>query len=359
MKVLFLYTELAAYILNCCEKLSETAEVHIIRWPVNKEAPFEFNPSHKIHLYDRKQYSFDELRLLCASIGPDVIVCSGWIDKAYVRICRTFASRIPVVLTLDTHWKGTLKQQFASVIGRVMLHRIFTHAWVPGTIQEKYARRLGFRKERIKLGFYCCDLPFFNSVFEGTRPLKKQQLPKRFIYTGRYYDFKGVKELWQAFSELADENDHGWELWCIGTGSIEPFRHKAIRHFGFVQPQDLPDIMKDAGVFILPSRYEPWGVVVHEFAAAGFPLLLSDAVGAGEAFLQENVNGYLFTPGSVNSIKSAMKKIMELPANDLLLMGVKSYGLAQKITPSNWVATLTGIYTRWHEEKNTDHRGGR
>lgn len=46
----------------------------------------------------------------------------------------------------------------------------------------------------------------------------------------------------------------------------------------------MTNLMKQCGVFILPSRIEPWGVVVHEFSAAGFPLLLSDQVGSAESF---------------------------------------------------------------------------
>jgi len=40
---------------------------------------------------------------------------------------------------------------------------------------------------------------------------------------------------------------------------------------GFVQPSDLPNIFAQAGVFILPSRYEPWGVVIGEALASGLP----------------------------------------------------------------------------------------
>ena len=53
-------------------------------------------------------------------------------------------------------------------------------------------------------------------------------------------------------------------------------------------------IYNSGDLFLMPSSFEPWGVVVHEHAAAGFPLLLSDAVGAGERFLEAPRNGTAF-----------------------------------------------------------------
>ena len=42
MKFVFLYTEIAEYFLACCKELSKHGQIHIIRWPINKEAPFQF-----------------------------------------------------------------------------------------------------------------------------------------------------------------------------------------------------------------------------------------------------------------------------------------------------------------------------
>ena len=59
MTVLFLYTEIADYFIKCCETLSKNNEVHIIRWPVNKEAPFVFSFSEKLKVYDKNKFNFN------------------------------------------------------------------------------------------------------------------------------------------------------------------------------------------------------------------------------------------------------------------------------------------------------------
>lgn len=344
MKVLFLYTELADYFLKCCAALSEKAEVHIIRWPVNKEAPFEFNVSGKIKIYDKKDYNLDQLKDLVQKIDPGIIICSGWIDKDYLKLVKPWFQKIPTVLTCDTHWRGDLKQRLATLLSPFFLLNRFSHAWVPGEVQFQYVKHLGFSTDKIKKGFYCCDLNKFNAVYEATIQEKRKNFPKRFIYTGRYYEFKGVTDLWKAFIELDAEKGSEWELWCLGTGTVEPVKHPKIKHLGFVQPKDMEAILKQCSVFILPSRFEPWAVVVQEFAAAGFPLLLSKEVGAAEAFLEADKNGFLFDKENPAQIKNSMKKMISLDNDELLRMSNYSHQAAQKIHPQQWVNTIREIY---------------
>ena len=58
-------------------------------------------------------------------------------------------------------------------------------------------------------------------------------------------------------------------------------------------------ILISCGVFVLPSIYEPWALVLQEFAAAGLPILCSSICGASPHFVINNYNGYTFTAGDV------------------------------------------------------------
>jgi glycosyltransferase involved in cell wall biosynthesis len=230
------------------------------------------------------------------------------------------------------------------ILSRLFLLNTFSNAWVPGNPQKKYAKKLGFAEKKISTRFYSCDLPKFNTIFELQFIEKQKHFPKRFLYVGRYYDFKGINDLWQAFVQLQEEEANEWELWCLGTGDLPPVAHSKIKHFGFVQPADLEPILGKAGVFILPSRFEPWGVVAHEYAASGFPLILSEAVGAKEAFLREGKNGFSFAPQDIEGLKKVLKKVMNLSSKELILMGQESHNLAQQISPVKWANTVLEIY---------------
>ena len=340
-KILFLYTEIAEYFLACCKALvSKGCEVHIVRYPVNKEAPFQFQFPEEINVYERSNYDDKQLLSLVSEIQPSIIVCSGWTDKGYLSICKHYKTKSITVLTLDNHWRGDLKQRIASFISPFYLLKRFSYCWVPGSLQHQYAKRLGFKDAYIRTGFYCCDYELFHKQYIINKTQKSILFPKRFIYVGRYYEFKGIEELWQSFIDLQQENPNEWELWCLGTGDISPVQHPKIKHFGFVQPGQLPEYIKNCGVFVLPSHFEPWGVVIHEFAAAGFPIICTDEVGARTAFVENDFNGYIYKASSVGELKEVLRKTMNQSETELLTMGDNSVEKAKQITPEKWSETL-------------------
>ena len=88
-KIVFLYSEIAGYFLACAEKLSENADVLIIRWPTNIEAPFEFENSNHLKVITKQSGKTKELTREILQFSPDLVVCSGWMDKDYLKIVKT------------------------------------------------------------------------------------------------------------------------------------------------------------------------------------------------------------------------------------------------------------------------------
>ncbi len=353
-KVLFLYTELAPYFLACVERLVKDyeVEVHIVRWPVNKEAPFELKFPEHVHVYERDAY--DELPLfrLVNGINPDIVFASGWVDKGYLKICRAMhKAGKPTVMCSDTAWRGSLRQWAAVSTSRFWLRRTFSHAWVTGDSQALYAEYLGFPVINIKRGFYSADVDRFAPLAGEFERAKAAKFPHRFLCVSRYIPTKGHQTLCDAFSELCEAGDAGdWELWFIGTGELHDHvkasvhgAHKRIRHIGFVQADEMATYLEQTGVFILASTYEPWGVVVHEHATAGFPLLLSDAVGAADRFLKEGHNGMRFTAGDKRSLKETFRKLIAKSDDELRSMGYVSAELGRKWSPKEWAAVVMDL----------------
>jgi glycosyltransferase involved in cell wall biosynthesis len=294
-----------------------------------------------LHFYERKNYSDDQLLDLVSGINPSLIISSGWMDKGYVKVCKQYFGKIPTVMGLDNPWRSTPKQMVATVAGRLMLHTVFSHCWVPGESQRKYARMLGFSHQLISDGIYSCDFNSFHQQYLWYHSKKTSSLPKRILFVGRYTKLKGVHELWNAFVRFQHESPSEWELWCLGKGELEnefPV-HPKIKNFGFVQPSGMSRFIEDCGVFILPSHYEHWGVVVHEFAAAGFPLICTHTTGAASVFLKDGENGYFVQPSSVDSLVEVFKKIAALSDEQLAQMGDKSALTASAITPETWAQT--------------------
>lgn len=345
MKLLVLYEELAGYFLACISKFAKDhpGEVLILRKKVNAVAPFEFHEQPGIRFVDRDDLSKDELMKMADDFNPDGILCAGWAFKPYLAVCRKFQSSIPVILGFDNWWTGSFKQRITTLLARRYFKKRFNRCFVPGKRQRTFALRLGFPEKYIAEGAYSCDFEKFHAAYKHNREQKKSSFPRRFIFVGRYEPEKGITQLLEAFDKASSSSGEKWELWCLGKGSIKPEAHPAVRHLGFVQPQEMESLVAQCGVFVLPSLFEPWGVAVHEFAAAGFPLLLSRNVGASEIFLEEGVNGFSFPAGDIFAMENAFLAVMKLSSEQLNEMGRRSAEKAAAITPGKWAATLFGL----------------
>jgi glycosyltransferase involved in cell wall biosynthesis len=343
MRILFLYTELADYTLACLRLLKDSGtEIFVIHYPVNPEAPFRLQMDGIGRFISVKSFAdYSALRNELDNFNADCIVCSGWINKWYLKYCRQRRKNTNCILTLDNHWNGSLKQKILQRISQFTVLKIFHKIWVPGIPQVQYARNIGFDTKDIVTGFYSCDLPRFDRMYQDTKGSRSQKFPHRFLCVARYIPAKNYEFLWNAFIKWKETSQNDWELWCAGTGELFDQRviHPSIRHLGFVQKDGWESVIRATGVFVLASHFEPWGVVVHEFAAAGYPLLISNKVGAATEFLSAE-NGSYFDPHSENELIHQFEQFSIKNDEELCKMGLSSNRQAQKISPQKWVDSL-------------------
>lgn len=338
-KLLFLYSELAGYFLACLKALAkEPVEIHVVHFKTNPEAPFRFDFPAGIHFYERQKFSDEALTKFILDLNPDWVYCSGWIDHGYLKAVKSIPKSIPKTLGLDNPWKGSFRQ-IAGVFFRSSISSVFDSAWVPGSRQEIFAKKLGFKK--VYMGVYSGDMELFGKLAEDDSAAKTQIYPKRFLFVGRYNPVKGLDTLVHAYTR-AFPRGYPWELFCAGEGDLKPIlqNRKGITDLGFIQPTHLPDVIRQCGVFILPSKYEPWGVALHEMAAAGMPMIASNETGAAECFVSNERNGFLFPAGDTDSLEEVMIKISSLPDEKLVEMSRVSHRLSQKINPQSWVEAI-------------------
>lgn len=344
MNILILYTELAGYIkvsLEYFARQNPQFHIHLVVYPVNDEAPFDFQFSQAFTVYNRKQYTANQLIELEKAIQPQAILCSGWIDKGYLAVCSQ--SKAPIkTLVFDTLWAASLKQRALQILAPVFILSRFNRCWVPGQPQKQYALKLGFKDNQIYTGFYCGDTLTFES-FQSHPPLNNN---KKLLCVARYIPQKNLEFLWHCFlnSNLVLQNQ-GWELWCVGTGALFENRTLAhqIKHFGFIQPHDLKPFVQQCDYFVLPSLFEPWGVVVHEFAAAGMPLILSNQVGAASQFLIPTQNGFAFNPNKPQELIQIFNALPSIPPQTYQSMSQLSVQQAQSVSLKQWAQNALSL----------------
>ena len=83
-----------------------------------------------------------------------------------------------------------------------------------------------------------------------------------------------------------------------------------IRFCGFKNQSELPRYFDLASVFVLPSRHEPWGLIVNEVMNAGRAVIVSDDVGCQPDLITDGVEGYVFPVGDVAALSQALQKVL-------------------------------------------------
>jgi glycosyltransferase involved in cell wall biosynthesis len=88
---------------------------------------------------------------------------------------------------------------------------------------------------------------------------------------------------------------------------------EGVRFLGFRNQSELPALFALADVFVLPSRHEPWGLIVNEAMASGCAVIVSDEVGAHADLVTDGVEGFVFPVGDIDALTSALASVLSSP----------------------------------------------
>jgi len=371
--------ELSGYFIASLARLLE-ADVtgKVVAWPNSSDAPFDVAVLGAVgEVANRNDYSDAALLAMALEFNPDVVLVCGWSDAGYVKVCRDLKARgVLIVSGCDTQWKGSLRQHVASVIAPWHVQQFIDVFWVSGERQRQLAAKLGYTGDRCWDGYYACDWSRFAAVdrrldivdgssdheslsgcdasntdlsspCSDSRPANCDlaspisDLRKSFAFVGRYAPVKGLDTLAEAYRIYSSQVESPWKLICAGRGECrEQLLSAGAEDRGFIQPSDLSQFLAEATVFILPSRFEPWGVVVQEAAATGLPVIVSDVCGAGVHLVRDRWNGRSFAAGDAQHLAVCLLWMHQQTDEQLAELGRNSFELSKQYTPDRWARTL-------------------
>lgn len=275
--------------------------------------------------------------------APDVVVIAGYNHPTMLlAILYCVLTRTPFVMQgetwkAQTGWKAALKEKF--------LHPLLFKAGAflaTGSLARDYWVSQGYPEEQIRVFANTPDVEYFETERSRVSEERIVELRESWgcgerrvaIFVGRFIRVKGVDLLLEAMREL-DDSERPF-LVLVGDGveraALEEIaRDLPVSFAGFQQIEDLPALYAAADYFVLPSRREPWGVVVNEAMACGLPVVLSDQVGAHADLLDpyQDGNGVLAAGPSVDSLAEAMRTMMEIDEDRLQKMGRRSVEIIQ------------------------------
>jgi len=333
--ILYLYSEVMPYTIAVMRALvwRHGVLVTCVYWDEKKRTPFVPVNEEGITFYKGSAYNYTSLKQLIDECNPAIIYVVGRMDKLYLKAALQYRCLTHVVTGSDNQWEGTFKQKMASFFSLLLYRRYFEYFWVPGKRQYTFARKMGYPHQLIINHLLSADTAIFGTVYEWNKPSKQNRYPHTIVFAGRFAEQKGIDLLVDAFTEVKAAVNNDWQLILIGSGDMKMQSNGYIKVKGFMSGAELAADTINWGAFCLPSRYEPWGVVVHEFTMAGLPMICSDAVGAADEFVVEGANGYIFTRDDKKTLKTVLLKMMAKSDDELLLMSERSHELSKMQSP--------------------------
>ncbi len=349
-RIIFFTPELSGYFFYNLKYFSQhyDVEIMVFFYPFEKDAPYKLDFSDDIIFKTIESNNKEEIKKLSVSFNPDMVVIVGWNDKLFRSIGKLFKQKsVPVVMPIDNLWKKTLKQRVFLAFGKYFIKSFADYIWVPGYPQYYYVKKLGFKDNEIIFNYYNGNYLNKNDLAKKCFPIKEKKYPKTIVFVGRFVEYKNPDILAEVFAEIQQEFQNEWKLILIGNGSlkdkIEKIDNPNIEVRNFMQPDELNEFIVKQGVFCLPSHNEHWGLVVHEAASVGMPMVLSDSVGSASTFLINGYNGFVFKSNNKESLKQKLLSIMKESDENLLKMGKKSLELSNKINCEIWASSILSV----------------
>jgi glycosyltransferase involved in cell wall biosynthesis len=282
---------------------------------------------------------------------PDAILCFGWASRiARAGIAYATLTRTPLLYYGDTNGRAPLGGGNQTVRALV-LRRLFggaAGAVSTGTFNREFYLAHGLPPERIHAGVYPTDVDLFHAAANQRRPNGGEGRPLVIGFAGKFTPIKAAQDLVEAVARLPD--DLSWELRLIGDGPLRPQLEAAVAthgltgrvHFlGFRNTDELPALMSEIDIMVMPSRKEPRGLVPIEAMAAGAAVVVSSATGVwgpGDA-VQQGETGLVYPAGDIDALAACLRRLMDQP--DLRLrLAAAGRARARSFGPHEFASTV-------------------
>jgi glycosyltransferase involved in cell wall biosynthesis len=186
-------------------------------------------------------------------------------------------------------------------------------------------RSLRIPEDRITLVPFCVDNGWWieNSDRVGRAAVRARwKVPENatvVLFCAKLQPWKRPQDLLRAFAQVSGPNTH---LVFAGDGALRSTLESEAKtlgvdsrvlFLGFANQSVLPEVYTASDLFVLPSEYEPFGLVVNEAMLCQRPVIVSDRVGARFDLVREGETGYIFPCGDVDALARILQRALSDP----------------------------------------------
>ena len=298
------------------------------KWHVYKNEirfSYEVLPSWRLRSGRHKLLLNWGLRSCLKKFVPETIVCGGYNYLAsWEALAWTRRHQAELVLWSESNrydarrglaWVEALKSCFLAGCARFV---------VPGKSSREYLQLLGSAPKDIVTAPNAIDNDWFRSQAAATRDRSSEfrakfQLPSCYLlFVGRLVPEKGIFDLLRAYAKLECAVRSRVGLVFAGDGpSLSKLERQArsinpgmICFPGFAHREDIAGFYALAEALILPTRSDPWGLVVNEGMACGLPVIVSSVAGCAADLVEDGWNGFVVPPGDCEKLSIALARLL-------------------------------------------------
>jgi glycogen(starch) synthase len=260
---------------------------------------------------------------------PDVVHAHDWL---VTHPAITLAERADVPLVATMH--ATEAGRHAGWLSQSLNQQVHSVEWWLANRADKLITCSSAMRTEVSQLFELDPEPI-SVIHNGIEPRSWRVSPARvraarerhapqdgalLLFFGRLEYEKGTQDLLAALVKIRRTHPDT-RLVVAGEGRqlqplVEQARklriRRAVDFVGHLSDYDLVAALAAADATVLPSRYEPFGIVALEAAAAGAPLVASTAGGLGEVVV-DGVTGVSFSPGDTDGIATAVRGVLDDP----------------------------------------------
>jgi glycosyltransferase involved in cell wall biosynthesis len=260
-----------------------------------------------------------------AAILPGYFYFTAWIAIAAAKWNGT-----PILFVTDSHSLRSWRTQspWKLRFKKWLVRRIFSLGsaiLVSSSGGVEYLKSLGFTSDHIFLVPTAVDNDWWTeqaAKVDRDAARAAWKIPAEgtvALFCAKLQRWKGPLDLLEAFAQANVPNSY---LVFAGDGperSNLERRATALgladraRFLGFQNQSQLPSTYCAADLFVLPSLFEPFGLVVNEAMLCGLPVAVTDRVGAKFDLVRPNENGYVFPAGDVGALAAILRQILPDP----------------------------------------------
>lgn len=253
----------------------------------------------------------------------DVVICFGYRAVSFwiAAIAAKFFGAA-LVFTTDAHsWDVRKGLKLKSALKRVVVPRIFAFAdavLAPSSRTANHLLRMGLDSRRVFLTPYVVGTEFFARTQGASRMELRgawgipDEAPVA-LYVAKLVPWKRPQDLLEAAARV-----RGLHVVLAGDGRIrselearaaELDLSGRVHFLGFVNQSQLPAVYRAADFLVLPSEYEPFGLVVNEAFASGRTAVVSSACGCVGDLVRDGETGHVFPVGDVETLSDQLRTL--------------------------------------------------